>query len=262
VPAVLDGELLVRGDAQGGAAASFNALQQRLGRKAVSAKMKSQYPAFVRLYDILFVGADDLRTLPWSNRRARLEEFVPRLDPERFDLSELIAADSFEMLEDMRLAARSEGVEGMMLKRRDSPYVAGRRAGLWYKWKRDPLTADCVLMYAQRGSGKRSSYYSDYTFGCWTAEGELLPVGKAYFGFTDEELKWLDRYVRNHTVNRFGPVREVDKSLVLEVAFDSIHKSTRHKSGLAMRFPRISRIRTDKPSHEADRIETLEAMAS
>ena len=144
-----------------------------------------------------------------------------------------------------------------MLKRRDSAYVAGRRTGLWFKWKRDPLIADCVLMYAQRGSGKRSSYYSDYTFGCWTASGELLPVGKAYFGFTDEELKWLDRWIRSHTVQRFGPVREVAKDLVLEVAFDSIHRSTRHKSGLAMRFPRISRIRTDKPAREADTIEAL-----
>jgi len=262
IPAVLDGELLVRGEMQGGAAASFNALQQRLGRKVVSAKMQSQYPAFVRLYDILFDGDEDLRPLPWSDRRLRLEAFVQRLDTDRFDLSELIDALSFEQLEEMRLGVRSEGVEGMMLKRRDSPYVAGRRTGLWYKWKRDPLTADCVLMYAQRGSGKRSSYYSDYTFGCWTADGELLPVGKAYFGFTDEELRWLDRYVRNHTVNRFGPVRELDRSLVLEVAFDSIHKSTRHKSGLAMRFPRVSRIRTDKPPDEADRIETLEAMAT
>jgi DNA ligase-1 len=144
-----------------------------------------------------------------------------------------------------------------MLKRRDSAYVAGRRTGLWYKWKRDPLTADCVLMYAQRGNGKRSSFYSDYTFGCWTEQGELLPVGKAYFGFTDEELKWIDSWVRRHTVQRFGPVREVEKNLVLEVAFDSIHKSTRHKSGLAMRFPRISRIRTDKPANEADQISTL-----
>jgi DNA ligase-1 len=260
--AVLDGELLVRGEFQGGAAASFNALQQRLGRKTVSAKMQSRFPAFVRLYDIMFEGADDLRSLAWVERRARLESFMSGLDPDRFDLSELIIADRFEQLEEMRIAARSEGVEGIMLKRRDSPYVAGRRTGLWYKWKRDPLTADCVLMYAQRGSGKRSSYYSDYTFGCWTTGGELLPVGKAYFGFTDEELKWLDRYVRQHTVNRFGPVRELDRSLVLEVAFDSIHKSTRHKSGLAMRFPRISRIRTDKPPHEADRIETLVAMAT
>jgi DNA ligase-1 len=262
VPSVLDGELLVRGEAQGGAAASFNALQQRLGRKNVSSKMQSQYPAFVRLYDMLFEGEEDLRLLPWIDRRRRLESFIPQLDPERFDLSDLIEAASFEALEEMRLGVRSEGVEGMMLKRRDSPYVAGRRTGLWYKWKRDPLTADCVLMYAQRGSGKRSSYYSDYTFGCWTDGGDLLPVGKAYFGFTDEELKWLDHYVRNHTVNRFGPVREVERSLVLEVAFDSIHKSTRHKSGLAMRFPRISRIRTDKPSHEADRIETLLAMVT
>jgi DNA ligase-1 len=144
-----------------------------------------------------------------------------------------------------------------MLKRRDSPYVAGRRVGQWYKWKRDPLTADCVMMYAQRGSGKRSSFYSDFTFGCWTEGGELLPVGKAYFGFTDEELKMLDKFVRRHTLNRFGPVREVEKTLVLEVAFDSLHKSTRHKSGLAMRFPRIARIRTDKPAHEADHIDTL-----
>jgi DNA ligase-1 len=224
--------------------------------------MQGQYPAFVRLYDILFDGEEDLRPLPWTDRRARLEKFVGRLDADRFDLSRLIEAESFEALEEMRLGVREEGVEGIMLKRRESPYVAGRKTGLWYKWKRDPLTADCVLMYAQRGSGKRSSYYSDYTFGCWSEENELLPVGKAYFGFTDEELKWLDRFVRNHTVNRFGPVREVEKTLVLEVAFDSIHRSTRHKSGLAMRFPRISRVRTDKPANEADLIETLLALAT
>ena len=262
VPAVLDGELLVRGEAQGGAAASFNALQQRLGRKNVSTKVQGQYRAFVRLYDLLFEGEEDLRGLGWAERRARLERFVSRLDPGRFDLSSVIEADSFEALEAMRAGVRSEGVEGMMLKRRDSPYVGGRKVGLWYKWKRDPLTADCVMMYAQRGSGKRSSFYSDYTFGCWTDSGELLPVGKAYFGFTDEELKWLDRFVRGNTLNRFGPVREVEKTLVLEVAFDSIHRSTRHKSGLAMRFPRISRIRTDKPAHEADRIQTLLALVT
>ncbi|MEO8176036.1 MAG: cisplatin damage response ATP-dependent DNA ligase [Sphingomicrobium sp.] len=264
---VLDGELLVRGadqgaEAHGGAAASFNALQQRLGRKAVSAKVQAQYPAFVRLYDILFDGDEDLRALPWSERRARLEPVVAALDPARFDLSQLIIAASFEALEDLRAGARDAAIEGIMLKRRDSLYVGGRRAGLWYKWKRDPLTADCVLMYAQRGSGKRSSYYSDFTFGCFTETGELLPVGKAYFGFTDEELKWLDSFVRRHTVQRYGPVREVDKALVLEVAFDSIHASTRHKSGLAMRFPRISRIRTDKPAAEADRIATLLDMAT
>ena len=264
---VVDGELLVRGEFQGaeqhgGAAASFNALQQRLGRKIVSAKMLSDYPAFVRLYDILIDGTEDVRSLPWSKRRARLEAFVPVLDPERFDLSALIDASSFEALEEIRAGARDASIEGVMLKRRDSPYVAGRRVGLWYKWKRDPLTADCVLMYAARGSGKRSSFYSDFTFGCWTEEEELLSVGKAYFGFTDAELMWLDRFVRNNTVQRFGPVREVEKSLVLEVAFDSIHESKRHKSGLAMRFPRVSRIRRDKPAHEADRIETLRRMVS
>ncbi|MGQ0660195.1 cisplatin damage response ATP-dependent DNA ligase [Sphingosinicella sp.] len=267
VDGVLDGELLVRGDTQGGGleaagAASFNALQQRLGRKQVSVKMLGDYPAFVRLYDILFDGDEDLRALPWAERRARLEAFVPRLDPERFDLSATIDAADFEALEEIRAGARDAAIEGVMLKRRDSPYVTGRKTGLWYKWKRDPLTADCVLMYAQRGSGKRSSFYSDYTFGCWTDDGELLPVGKAYFGFTDEELKWLDHFVRNHTLNRFGPVREVEKTLVLEVAFDSIHLSKRHKSGLAMRFPRIARIRTDKPAAEADRIDTLLKLAT
>jgi len=228
----------------------------------VSQKMLGAYPAFVRLYDILFQGDEDLRELAWESRRNLLERFAGELSPERFDLSQLIEARSFDELEELRANARDVSIEGIMLKRRDSPYVAGRRKGLWYKWKRDPLNADCVLMYAQRGSGKRSSYYSDYTFGCWTDEGELLPVGKAYFGFTDEELRWLDRWIRAHTVQRFGPVREVEKSLVLEVAFDSIHKSARHKSGLAMRFPRISRIRFDKPANEADQLSILAAMVT
>ncbi|NNM77255.1 cisplatin damage response ATP-dependent DNA ligase [Sphingomonas sp. ID1715] len=266
-PGVLDGELMVKGEAQGadehgGAAASFNALQQRLNRKAVTAKMLADYPAFVRLYDILFDGAEDVRDLGWTERRGRLEQFAGVLDPNRFDVSALIEAPDFTTLEGIRAGARDAAIEGVMLKRRDSPYVAGRRVGLWYKWKRDPLTADCVVMYAQRGNGRRSSFYSDFTFGCWTEEGDLLPVGKAYSGVTDEELKWLDRWVRNHTVQRFGPVREVEKSLVFEVAFDSIHSSGRHKSGVAMRFPRIARIRTDKPAAEADRVETLRRLIS
>jgi DNA ligase-1 len=264
---VLDGELLIRGAHQGGeagGAASFNALQQRLGRKAVSAKTQTDYPAFVRLYDILIDGADDLRPLPWRERRARLEAVLPALPADRFDLSQLVEAADFAALAELRDGARDAAIEGLMLKRRDSPYVGGRQVGLWYKWKRNALTADCVLMYAQRGSGKRSSFYSDYTFGCWTAPpgegGELLPVGKAYFGFTDEELKQLDAFVRRHTVARFGPVREVEKSLVFEVAFDSIHESRRHKSGLAMRFPRIARIRRDKPAAEANLIADLRAL--
>lgn len=267
-PAVIDGELLVRGSGQaeitGLGAASFNALQQRLGRKTVSRKMLDELPAFVRCYDILGEGGEDLRALPWTDRRARLEALVPRLDPARFDLSPLIAADSWDALEQLRAEARDAAIEGIMLKARSSPYVAGRRAGLWYKWKRDALRIDCVLMYAERGSGKRSSFYSDFTFGCWTADpaagGELVPVGKAYFGFTDAELKELDRHVRQHTVAKFGPVRETDKSLVFEIAFDSVHESRRHKSGVAMRFPRIARIRHDKPAHEADLVETLRAL--
>ena len=265
-PGVLDGELMVKGEFQGGAleqgggAASFNALQQRLGRKIVSAKMLADYPAFVRLYDILFDGPEDLRELPWSARRPRLEAFATRLDTERFDVSQVIDAPDFTALVGIRAGARDAAIEGVMLKRRDSPYVTGRRVGLWYKWKRDPLTADCVMMYAQRGNGRRSSFYSDYTFGCWTEDGELLPVGKAYSGITDEELKFLDRFVRGSTLNRFGPVREVEKTLVLEIAFDSIHASKRHKSGVAMRFPRIARIRTDKPAAEADTIAGLKRL--
>jgi DNA ligase-1 len=265
VDAALDGELLVRGSAQGGVdggAASFNALQQRLGRKAVSAAMLRDAPAFVRLYDALLIDGQDLRGLSWSERRARLEALMPRLPATRFDLSALVDAPDFAALARLRDGARDAAIEGLMLKRRDSPYVPGRRVGLWYKWKRDPLTADCVLMYAQRGSGKRSSFYSDYTFGCWTETGELLPVGKAYSGFTDEELRWLDKFVRDNTVARFGPVREVAKTLVLEVAFDSLHASRRHKSGLAMRFPRIARIRRDKPAAEADRIAMLMRLAT
>ena len=267
IPAVLDGELLVRGSHQGGeegGAASFNALQQRLGRKIVSKATLANYPAFVRLYDLLVHDGDDLRPRPWTARRTALEAVVQRLDPQRFDLSPVIPVSHIDELAAVRERARDEAIEGVMLKRKDSPYLPGRKTGLWYKWKRDPLLIDCVLMYAQRGSGKRSSFYSDFTFGCWNGDpdqgAELLPVGKAYFGFTDEELKWLDRHVRTHTVGRFGPVRETDKSLVFEVAFDSVHSSKRHKSGVAMRFPRISRIRVDKPAHEADRLETLKAL--
>ncbi len=258
IDAVLDGELLVRG---AGGVASFNTLQQRLGRKALTKTLMTKYPVFMRCYDLLFDGGEDVRGLPWDARRARLARLVASLPAERFDLSPEVAFADLEELDRMRRQPPDPAIEGVMLKRRDSAYVAGRRAGLWYKWKRNPLLADCVLMYAQRGHGKRSSFYSDFTFGAWDGDGLLLPVGKAYFGFTDEELRWLDRWVRAHTVNRYGPVREVEKSLVLEVAFDSIAPSGRHRSGLAMRFPRISRIRHDKPAAEADRISTLRALA-
>jgi len=264
--AVLDGELLVGRQVESDGlfdvrfqVAPFNDLQQRLNRKSVTAKQLAEFPAFVRLYDMLFEGDADLRALPFDARRARLEAWFQAAPRRRLDLSPLLAFGSWDDLAAKRDGARSNAIEGLMLKRADSAYVAGRPKGPWFKWKRGPLTIDCVLMYAQRGHGKRSSYYSDYTFGCWQAQ-ELVPVGKAYFGFTDAELTELDKWVRNHTTNRFGPVREVEPGLVFEVAFDSVHRSSRHRSGLALRFPRISRIRWDKPPEEADRLETLEHM--
>jgi DNA ligase-1 len=256
---VLDGELLVRSRTD--AVGSFNELQQRLNRKTVSRALMERAPAFIRAYDMLFDGTTDMRDRPLVERRARLERLVARLDPLRVDLSPLVQAESLAALDSLRRTPPHVSIEGLMLKRLDSRYVAGRVTGLWWKWKKDPLTADCVLMYAQRGHGKRSSFYSDFTFGAW-ADGALLPVGKAYFGFTDAELKWLDKWVRDHTIARFGPVREVEKRLVLEIAFDSVGVSSRHKSGLAMRFPRISRIRTDKPAEEADSVAAIAALGA
>ncbi len=256
--AVLDGELLVLRD---GAIAPFADLQQRLNRKVVGAKMLKDFPVHVRLYDILFDGAEDLRPLPFDERRRRLEAWFARTSPARMDLSEQIPFANVAELSSIRDGTRAASIEGLMLKRADSPYVPGRPKGQWWKWKRDPLTIDAVLMYAQRGHGRRSSFYSDYTFGLWReGEGgraELVPVGKAYSGFTDQELNLLDRWVRNHTIARFGPVREVAKDFVLEIAFDAAQLSTRHKSGVALRFPRVARLRQDKPAAEADRLATL-----
>jgi DNA ligase-1 len=263
----LDGELLILRE---GLVEPFSVLQQRLNRKAVSAKLVAQYPAHIRAYDLLSENGEDLRALTSVERRERLASFVQRFAHDRLDLSAQVDFATWEDLAAARAdpatagaGGDAEAIEGVMLKRRDSIYVPGRPKGLWYKWKRDPFNIDAVLMYAQRGHGKRSSFYSDYTFGCWRGE-ELVPVGKAYFGFTDEELKELDKYIRNHTRNRFGPVRELDYSrdegLVLDVAFEGLNRSTRHKSGVAMRFPRVSRIRWDKPARDADTLEALEAL--
>jgi len=264
----IDGELLVIRD---GAAAPFAELQQRLNRKTASAKLLASHPAGIRAYDLLAEGAEDTRRLPFTERRARLEAFVARAGSPRIDLSPLQPFAAWAELAALRAdppPGDPQAAEGLMLKHVTSIYEAGRPKGPWFKWKRDPWLIDAVLMYAQRGHGKRSSFYSDYTFGVWTegADGSraLTPVGKAYFGFTDEELKQIDKFVRDNTTERFGPVRAVRAEprhgLVLEVAFEGLQRSTRHKSGVAMRFPRISRLRWDKPPGEADELTTLERM--
>jgi len=267
----IDGELLVMRE---GRVQTFNVLQQRLNRKVVSPKLTKDFPIHLRAYDLLGDGESDLRELPFEERRGRLEAFVKKLDDPRVDLSPTIAFHNWEQLAEARANPAAAGagedadaVEGVMLKRRDAPYLPGRPKGQWWKWKRDPHIIDAVLMYAQRGHGKRSSFYSDYTFGVWTSGDngeELVPVGKAYFGFTDEELLQIDRFVRRNTTEKFGPVRHVihepNKGLVLEVAFEGLQRSPRHKSGIAMRFPRINRLRWDKPPRQADRLETLEKM--
>ena len=272
LPGAIDGELLILRD---GLVQSFNVLQQRLNRKTVTPKLLAEFPAHLRAYDLLADGDEDLRALPFAERRARLARFRRSAATIRASIfrpwSSLRTGRNSQRRVRIRRAAGAgadaAAVEGVMLKRREAPYLPGRPKGPWWKWKRDPFIIDAVLMYAQRGHGKRSSYYSDYTFGVWTrGEGgdELVPVGKAYFGFTDEELLQIDRFVRRNTTERFGPVREVvhepDQGLVLEVAFEGLQRSTRHKSGLAMRFPRISRLRWDKPPGEADRLERLETM--
>ncbi len=270
-PGALDGELLVLRD---GRVQTFNVLQQRLNRKSVTPKLMKDYPVHLRAYDLLSDGDNDLRMLTFSERRRKLEAFVSQLDDPRIGLSSQISFRTWDDLASARAnpasagaGEDSEAVEGVMLKRRDAAYLPGRPKGQWWKWKRDPHIIDAVLMYAQRGHGKRSSYYSDYTFGVWTnvdGADQLVPVGKAYFGFTDEELIQIDRFVRRHTTEKFGPVRHVvhepDQGLVLEVAFEGLARSARHKSGVAMRFPRISRLRWDKPPRDADRLETLERM--
>jgi DNA ligase-1 len=258
--AVIDGELLVIRD---GEALTFNDLQQRLNRKAVTAKQLQSLPAGIRAYDCLMLEGEDLRTLPFLKRRARLDALIKQHKLGRIDLSPVVPFATWDELATKRAEPPSPAVEGVMLKRKDSAYLPGRVKGLWWKWKRDPHLVDAVLMYAQRGHGKRSSFYSDYTFGVWKGE-ELVPVGKAYFGFTDEELKQIDRFIRNNTIASFGPVREVthskDTGLVFEVAFEGLQRSPRHKSGVAMRFPRINRLRWDKPPAEADHIDALERL--
>jgi DNA ligase-1 len=242
---------------------SFNQLQQRLNKKKPSKKLMNEYPVSIMLYDALKIGAEDLREQPLSARQAKLSQWFKRVEVDTLMLSPSFNFNASQEVIELREQANQQHsghIEGLMLKRKDSQYVAGRPKGQWFKWKRDPLLIDAVMMYAQRGHGKRSSFYSDYTFGCWQ-DDTLLPVGKAYSGFTDAELKEIDKWIRNNTMGRFGPVKEVKKDLVFELAFDSVHLSKRHKSGLALRFPRVHRIRWDKPASEADTVSTLRNLA-
>ncbi|MDB2438329.1 cisplatin damage response ATP-dependent DNA ligase [Hellea sp.] len=253
---IIDGELLVKPDGKIG---SFNDLQQRLNKKKPAKALMARLPAHVIAYDILEWEGETLRNLQLMDRRNVLADTVKAHQHGRFELSETLDFKTTEDLKEFRETAAKTGglIEGLMIKDKSSTYLSGRPKHAWYKWKRDPFLLDAVLMYAQRGTGKRSSYYSDYTFGLWNEEGALLPIGKAYFGFTDEELKKLDNWIRSHKLARYGPVQEVEKELVFEVAFDTAQESKRHKSGYALRFPRIHRIRWDKPAAEADKISSV-----
>ncbi len=244
--AVIDGELLVGKKFN---PSTFNDLQKRLNRKKASVELIQKYPVFIRAYDILFYKGKDIRKLKLIDRRKYLEKFHSEHEKNKIDLSPIIKFSSWKELEKYKTSSIDELNEGVMIKHKNSEYLPGRKKGFWFKWKKNPKYVDAILMYAQRGHGKRSSYYSDYTFGIWRQK-ELVPIGKAYSGYTDKELLELDKFIRNNTVKKFGPVREIKKEIVLEVAFDNVFLSKRHKSGVAMRFPRIHRIRWDKLAKE------------
>jgi DNA ligase-1 len=276
---VIDGEILPWKEAN---VLPFSQLQLRIGRKNVSKKMMEEVPAIIMAYDLLEFGGEDIRERPLAERRELLVRLLRGLscssDPqqltltnadmaapacqrlsERLRISPTIEVDSWQSMSEARENSRSLNVEGLMLKKLSSPYKVGRQRGDWWKWKVNPFTMDAVLIYAQRGSGKRASLYTDYTFGIWD-NGKLVPVAKAYSGLTDEEIRQVDLFVRQNTLEKFGPVRTVKPELVFELAFEGIAKSTRHKSGIAVRFPRMLRWRIDKPANEADTLETVQAL--
>ncbi|MEP7155147.1 MAG: ATP-dependent DNA ligase [Betaproteobacteria bacterium] len=272
---VLDGEVL---PAKDGKILPFNALQKRLGRKNPGKKIMADTPAIFLTYDLLELEGEDWRTRPLHERRAKLHELVHSIPlnpdhPAVLQLSDIVRAPSWTTLALAREESRSRGTEGLMLKRRDSPYGVGRTRGDWWKWKIDPLTVDCVLMYAQRGHGKRASLYSDYTFGVWNSSAgapsgaemageprQLVTFAKAYSGLSNEEIAEVDAFIRKNTLEKFGPVRTVKPELVFELAFEGIQRSKRHKSGVAVRFPRMLRIRRDKKIADADSLDTILAL--
>jgi DNA ligase-1 len=258
---VLDGEVVVW---QGGRVQPFALLQQRLGRKTVGAKLLADIPVVLMAYDVLEVAGEDWRARPQHERRAELERIHAHADDPGFIISPLLRGSDWHDLDRQRQASRSLGVEGMMLKAVDAQYGVGRTkaSGVWWKWKVDPFSIDAVLIYAQRGHGRRASLYSDYTFGVWDGPPELaarklVPIAKAYSGLTDEEIRRVDAVVRKTTIEKFGPVRSVQPSLVFELGFEGIARSARHKSGVAVRFPRMLRWRHDKKIDDADTLATL-----
>jgi DNA ligase-1 len=256
---VLDGEILPWLD---GRVLPFTELQRRIGRKNLSAKILSEVPVILQCYDILEYEGKDVRSFDFATRREFLESVLAGLSGaagEVFRATEPVEAASWQHLAERREESRSLGVEGFMLKHRRSPYRVGRHRGDWWKWKIDPLTVDAVLIYAQKGSGKRSNLFTDYTFAVWKGD-ELVPFAKAYSGLTDTEIRKVDKFVRENTIETFGPVRSVKPELVFELAFEAIQRSTRHKSGVAVRFPRILRWREDKSARDADSLETINEM--
>jgi DNA ligase-1 len=256
---VLDGEALAW-DFTADRPLPFAAMQRRIGRKTLSAKMRAEVPVVLVAFDVLELDGADIRNLPLRERRAKLEAIVSDVDMPALRLSRVLEGGSWQSFAEQRSASRSEFAEGLMLKARSSAYGVGRPRGDWWKWKIEPYNIDAVLIYAQLGSGKRASLFTDYTFGLWR-EGVLVPVAKAYSGLTDAEIREVDAFIRRNTTEKFGPVRVVRPELVFELAFEGIQKSTRHKSGVAVRFPRIARWRQDKKPAEADTLEALQRLA-
>jgi len=254
---VLDGEVLPW---KAGAPLPFAQMQRRIGRKALGPKILAEVPVVLLAFDLMELNGEDVRARPLTWRRTELERIVAATgSASHLVLSPVVEGESWEELARIRGEARNRGVEGLMLKRRSSPYRVGRRRGDWWKWKINPYSVDAVLIYAQPGSGRRASLFTDYTFGVWDG-GELLPFAKAYSGLMDEEIRQVDAFVRNNTIEKFGPVRRVKPELVFELAFEGIQRSQRHRSGIAVRFPRIARWRTDKKPQDADTLATIRAL--
>ena len=251
---VLDGEVLAYADAQ---PLPFSLLQRRIGRQKLTAKVLAEAPAAFMVYDLLEQDGQDVRSVPLRERRARLEALLR--DRPLFPVSPSVDASSWEGLAQVRHESRARNVEGFMIKRLESTYQHGRKRGDWWKWKIDPITVDAILLYAHPGHGRRASLYTDYTFAVWNGE-ELLPIAKAYSGLTDEEIGRLDRWIRAHTREKFGPVRSVEPLQVFELHFEGIAASPRHKSGIALRFPRIARWRVDKAPQDADSLDRLKEL--